>query len=138
MAEYKGNNVVVEFTTDISATLTRVEINEEAAEPKEIDITHSGDVSPQSLEGLPGQPKIRITVSAWDESGAASDIWLYPIGTKSDLVVYPEGKTSGKPMRTIADAVLVRRSQPVEVEAAVKWDAEFSAIGSVTEGTYTA
>ena len=36
MAEYKGNNVVVEFTTDISATLTRVEINEEAANRKKL------------------------------------------------------------------------------------------------------
>jgi len=137
MAEYKGNDVVVEFTTDISATLTKVEISEEAAEPKEIDVTHAGDTDLVSLEGLPGQPKVKVTVSAWDESGAASDIWLYPIGAQANLVIYPEGKTNGLPMRTVSDAVLVRRSQPIEVEGAVKWDAEFSAIGSVAEGTYT-
>jgi len=136
MAEYKGNDLAVTYNAiSISATATRVEINEEAAEPKEIDITHAGDTSLQSLEGLPGQPKVRVTVSAWDEAGGTGNIWDFAIGDKYSLVVYPEGKSAGKPKRTIANAILVRRSQPVEVETAVKWDAEFSAIGSVVNGT---
>jgi len=76
-----------------------------------------------------------VTVSAWDESGGTSSIWNYAIGDKYALVVYPEGNSAGKPKRTIANATLIRRSQPIEVEGAVKWDAEFSAIGSVAEGT---
>lgn len=138
MAEYKGNDLVVEFgTTPVSATLTRCEPREESAEPGEIDVTHAGDTQQVTLPKLPGQPKVRVTVDAWDEEDALSPILGLEIGDKNTLVIYPEGKSVGKPTRTISNAILMNRSQPIEVEQAVKWSTEFIAYGKVAEGTYT-
>jgi hypothetical protein len=136
--EFKGNNVVSEFNNvDISTTLTQVEISEEATEPKEIDVTHRGDSQMEALEGLPGKTKGRVTMQCWDEKDGVSAIYGFNIGDKYPLDVYPEDKVSGKPVRSIALATLLKRTQPIQVEQAVNFSLEFSFIGTVTKTTYT-
>lgn len=139
MAEYTGINLVVEFdSVDISGQARTASVEEVAPEPETIDVTHKGDTSKQSLEGLAGAADVNITFSALDEEGDVSALMDFAINAKYAVKIYPEGKTHGKPLLTIANSRLIRRTESIPYDGAVELEAQFKATGeTVTRSTYS-
>jgi len=100
-----GNLTVAEFdTTDISGTYTTFEISGEAPEKEQVDVSDksswaAGEI--ETIDGLAGQPKTTVTVTINDEADGASNAYTLAENDTGTLVIYPEGKTPGKPARTL-------------------------------------
>ena len=138
MTKYIGDSVVVEFgTTDISGVYTSVEINEEAPEGARIDVSDKSSSTIETIEGLTGDAKTTVTISANDEVGGNTEVLGLAVNDQDTLIIYPEGKTSGKPMRTIANARLSTRKHSGGYQSKVEWQLSFYCYETVTEGTYT-
>lgn len=138
MAKYIGDAVVIEFgTTDISGKYTSVEVAEEAPESTRIDVSDKGSTEIETIQGLSGEPKTTVNASINDETDGASPVLDFSINDQDTLIIYPEGKTDGKPMRTIPNSILSTRRQTAGYQAKAEWAVSFYAYETVTEGTYT-
>ena len=138
MTKYIGDSVVVEFgTTDISGVYTSVEINEEAPEGARIDVSDKSSSTIETIEGLPGDAKTTVTISANDEVGGNTEVLGLAVNDQDTLLVYPEGKTSGKPYRTIENMRLSSRRHSGGYQSKVEWQLTFYAYETVTDTTYT-
>ncbi|HFD38536.1 MAG TPA: hypothetical protein ENJ31_01615 [Anaerolineae bacterium] len=136
MAEYSGKDLVVTFNSiDISGQGRRVSIEEKSDPPERYDVTHRGDTQKQTLEGLPGAVSVTVQFSCLDESGGTANLLDFSIGDQHDLVIYPEGNSSGNPMITVTDATLVSRNNPIEYNKPVELEATFESSVAVTRGT---
>jgi len=138
MAEYSGKDLEVYFgTVNISGQGRRVVINETAGEPEEVDITHRGDSERSALETYPGTVKTNVEYSCLDESGGNAGLLGFALNAQDTLLIYPEGRTHGKPEIEVDNTRLIDRSQPVEYDQAVELEATFHAKNSVTRDTYS-
>ena len=138
MTKYIGDEVVVEFgTTDISGVYTSVEVNEEAPEGARIDVSDKSSTTIETIEGLPGDVKTTVTISANDEVGGNTEVLGMAMNDQDTLLVYPEGKTSGKPYRTIENMRLSTRRHSGGYQSKVEWQCSFYAYETVTDTTYT-
>ena len=137
MAEFKGDSLAVYFNTvDISLQMQTVNVNEEGAEPPDIDITHKGDTVQQVLEGLPVAKKTGVEVHLFDSDDDGAEIMAFAIQSKDTLYVYPEGRTHTNTELTLNNARLINRAQDIPYDNAVTIDASFHAKNSITRGTY--
>ena len=137
MAEFKGDSLAVFFNTvDISLQMQTVSVNEEGAEPPDIDITHKGDTVQQVLEGLPVAKKTGVEVHLFDSNADNAEIMQFAIQAKDTLYVYPEGQTHTYTELTLNNARLINRTQDIPYDNAVTIDASFHAKNSITRGTY--
>lgn len=138
MTKYIGDSVVVEFgTVDISGVYTSVEVNEEAAEAARIDVSDKSSSNIETIDGLLGEPKTTVNISVNDEVGGNTEILGLEIGDEDTMLIYPEGKTHTKPMRTITEMKLSSRRQTGGYQAKVEWALSFYAYESVTDSTYS-
>ena len=138
MTKYIGDEVVVEFgTVDISGVYTSVEVAEEAPEGARIDVSDKSSTSLETIEGLPGDAKTTVTLSANDEVGGNTEILALAVNDQDTLIVYPEGKTDSKPMRTIENMRLSTRRHTGGYQSKVEWNLSFYAYETVTDDTYT-
>jgi len=137
MAEFKGDSLAVYFNSvDISLQMQTVNVNEEGAEPPDIDITHKGDTVQQVLEGLPVAKKTGVEVHLFDSNADNAEIMQFAIQAKDTLYVYPEGRTHTNTELTLNNARLINRTQDIPYDNAVTIDASFHAKNSITRGTY--
>jgi len=137
MAEFKGDSLAVYFNTvDISLQMQTVSVNEEGAEPPDIDITHKGDTVQQVLEGLPVAKKTNVSVHLFDSDDDGAELMGFAIQSKDTLYVYPEGQVHSNTMLTLNNARLINRTQDIPYDNAVTIDAEFHAKNSITRSTY--
>jgi len=136
-----GNATVVEFgATDISGTYTTFEVSGEAPEKPQVDVSDksSWDAGQtEVLPGLAGQPKTTVTVTINDEANGASAVYGLAENDVADLVIYPEGKSEGKRMRTLDDATLQSRKQSGGYASKIEWTLTFYAFSAIAESTYT-
>lgn len=138
MTKYIGDEVVVEFgTVDVSGVYTSIEVAEEAPEGARIDVSDKSSTTIETVEGLPGDAKTSATMSANDEVGGNTSILGLSVNDQDTLIVYPEGKTDGKPMRTINNMRLSTRRHTGGYQSKVEWQLSWYAYETVTEGTYT-
>lgn len=136
--KYIGEDVVVEFgAVDVSGEYTDFEMTEDAPEPDQIDVSDKSSSVQELVEGLPKQPKSNVSLSANDKKDAASAIPGLTLNSQDTLIVYPEGKTHGKPMRTIQSVRLNNRSFSGGYQEKVAWKLGFYAYESVTDDTYS-
>lgn len=138
MAEYKGDQVVVEFNTvDISGQARTVTVNEEAGDPDQIDTTHKGDSEKQQVEGLPGAPKTSVDFQSLDYDADTVGPMKFAVNAKDTLVIYPQGKTHGKPKIVISNARLTSRSKKIPYDGAAEFSCKFTATNAATYTTYS-
>jgi len=136
-----GNLTEVEFnTTDISGTYTTFEISGEAPEKEQVDVSDksswaAGEI--ETIDGLAGQPKTTVTVTINDEAGGASNAYTLAENDTGTLVIYPEGKTHGKPARTLSNATLQSRKQSGGYQSKIEWTLTFYAYEAIVESTYS-
>lgn len=135
-----GNLTEIEFGSDISGTYTTFEVSGEAPEKEQVDVSDksswdAGEI--ETIDGLAGNPKTTVTVTVNDEAAGASPIYALAENDVDDLVIYPEGKTHGKPMRTLADATLQSRKQSGGYQSKIEWTLTFYAYAAIVESTYS-
>ena len=75
--------------------------------------------------------------SANDEVGGNTEVLGMAMNDQDTLLVYPEGKTSGKPYRTIENMRLSTRRHSGGYQSKVEWQCSFYAYETVTDTTYT-
>ena len=136
-----GKLALVEFgTVDISATYTTFEASGEAAEKEQVDVSDksswdAGEI--ETIDGLGGKPKSTITITLNDEAAGASKAYGLAENDTGDLKIYPEGKTHGKPLRTLTGATLQTRKQSGGYQSKIEWTLTFYAYGAIAESTYS-
>jgi hypothetical protein len=135
--QFTGKNMVLEFgTVDVSASMRKVTITENADPPEDIDVTHKGDTERQLLDGLPGAVKTTVAADALDETGQASEIANLSINSLDTLIFYPEGKVNGKAKMTLNSATFRNRVHTTPYDGAVELSATFDSKQACTWSTY--
>lgn len=114
---------------DLSGTLRTVNLNPRAAEPDVYDAAHRGDTEHQEIVGMPGAIRTRVTVVGVDKKLGAAPILDIALNTKADLLIHPEGNTSGNEEITVADAYLLSAERVFSYQEVTVWTAEFFALG---------
>jgi hypothetical protein len=138
MSGYIGDNVVVEFgTLDISGHYTGFDFGEEAPEANRIDVSDKSSSAIETEEALPGEPKSTCSVTVNDELSGASAALSLTINQQDTLICYPEGKTHGKPMRTLLNARLGTRRLTGGYQSKMEWTLNFYSYETVTDSTYS-
>ena len=136
-----GNAVLVEWgTVDISGTYTTFEVSGEAAEKEQVDVSDksswdAGEI--ETLDGLGGTPKTTVTLTLNDEAAGASKAYDLTENDTANLIIYPEGKTHGKKMRTLSGATLQSRKQSGGYQSKIEWTLTFYAYAAIAEATYS-
>ena len=128
MANYRGENVAVTFAgTDISGDGRSVSISESA---EALDNTVYGDANKTKQAGLKDGSG---SFSGLDTTGAWSTGWnAIAVGSENELVIYPEGNTTGN--RSIAaDVVVTERALELPYDGLVTFSMSFEVSGAVTE-----
>lgn len=135
--QFTGKDMVLEFgTDDVSASMRKVTLTENADPPEDIDITHKGDTERQLLDGLPGATKSTVAAEMLDETGQASVLSGISLNTKDTVIFYPEGKTNGKAMMTLDNATFRNRVQTTAYDGAAELTATFDSKEAATWDTY--
>ena len=138
MAKYLGKDLVFEFgSDDLSGQYTEVTITEDAPEAEQVDVSDKSSTEQETIEGLPKAPKTTVTLNANDVAGGASAILGLTLNDQETGVLYPEGKTQGKPMRTVTNLRLSNREMTGGYQSKVGWKLSFYSYEAVTDSTYS-
>ena len=138
MAKFLGDSLVVEFgTVDISGKYTAYEVAEEAPEANRVDVSDKSSTEIETLEGLRGEPKATVTVDINDETDAASAALDLALNDEDTLLIYPEGKTHTKPLRTLNNAILGSRNHTGGYQSKMAWKLTFYSYETITDSTYS-
>ena len=124
MAVIRACNGVVEIgaTPDIVAEVTAYTVN---ANADEIDTTSMGTCTASSEAGY---KKTTGTITCNYDPDDAGQL-LFVIGTKPQLILYPEGKGSGLVSWTAAEATILGINLGAEVNGVVTFEMNYSING---------
>lgn len=130
MPAYRGKDVEVTLGgTDISGDGRSIDFEESA---DALDSSKWGDVRRTKVAGL---EDANGSMEALDTTGTWSAAWdAIAVGTEDELIVYPEGNTSGNRSLT-AQVVVTGRSISVPYDDLATLSMDFEVSGDVTEGT---
>lgn len=130
MPAYRGKDVEVTLAgTDISGDGRSIDFEESA---DALDSSKWGDVRRTKVAGLEDASG---SMEALDTTGAWSAAWdAIAVGTEDELIVYPEGNTSGNRSLT-ANVVVTGRSISVPYDDLATLSMSFEVSGDVIEDT---
>lgn len=105
MAKYDGNDMALFFKGVRIANLIDVDIPENLSE---YDASNAGE---EYMDFVPGKTDATVTANFNDDTDEAAYDVCKPGNAEGSLVFYPQGYTSGKPVRT-ATAFVTSRNRP--------------------------
>lgn len=130
MARYSGQNLVITFNSvSLEADFVSFEFNEEQ---KVAEVTAGNDTNATYVTTYKDGT---ASLTLYDVDDAQTAWNGLAVGTTGDLVIGPEGSTTGNPRMTV-NAIALTRNRSFPFDDKIEIAAEFQFSGAVTEDTY--